>query len=317
MFFSIDDFTITNTKNNRNNINTTLTRDSTLQSSNRIDDSDFLNSSREEKNISQEPEPVTNFLIKYTKFNKKNCFYMIELKLVKKENLQFFRKQKNFLKINCHEVAAVSFDNFYERIYSFENLCEEIKYFKAFDRTEDIKFVLDDLFHSNQKKRNKIFISIDNYENLNLHLRLSYFDREKEIILKIPKKNISNKEKLILLPGLLKEVQDKMNYLQNENKKLQNKMPKYYVSLNRSNGFINYKNFKGKFLSFERENGKVEKNIVLENGLKKIIHNANKSVDIEKDNGKESIINFNSMRRTERIWSNKKIKKLIFRQYEN
>ena len=201
---------------------------------------------------------------------------MIEFKLVKLENFQCYKKRKNFLNVNCHEVAAISFDNFYERVYSFENLCEENKYFKAFDKTEDVKFVIDDLFYLNQKKSNKIFLKFDNFGNLNLHLKLSYFDREKEIILTIPKKNISNQEKLILLPGLLKEIQDKMNYLQNENKKLQNKRPKYYLSLNRSNGFINFKNFKSKYLSFEKENGKVEKNIVLENGLRKIINNVNK-----------------------------------------
>ena len=314
MLFSADNFLIADIKNSVNTINTTLTHDSTLQSSNQFD-VDLLNSSHEEKSTIQEPEPITTFLIKYTKTNKKNCFYMIEFKLVKSDNFQYYKKQKNNLNVNCHEVAAISFDNFYERVYSFENLCEENKYFKAFDKTEDVKFVIDDLFYLNQKKPSKIFITFDVFGNLNLHLRLSYFDREKEIVLNIPKKNISNKEKLLLLPGLLKEVQDKMNYLQKENKKLQHKKPKYHLRLNKSNGFIDFKTFQNKYLSIEKE--KEKKNLIITSSLKKIIHNVNKSVEVDKNFEKDFNTNYSDMRRRERIGSNKKTKRFSFREFGN
>ena len=306
MLFNTDNFFITDLKNNTSNINNTITHDSTLQSSNQIDNSDLLNSSQE-KSFTQEPEPVTTFLVKYTKLNKKNCFIMIEFKLIKSESSQFFKKQKNNLSVNCHEVAAMTFDNFYERIYSFENLCEENKYFKAFDRTEDIKYVIDDLFYLNQKKSNKIFLKFDNFGNLNLHLKLSYFDREKEIILTIPKKNISNQEKLILLPGLLKEIQDKMNYLQKENKKLRNQKPKIHMKLNRSNGFIDFKKYEKTYLLIENE----KKNSLLTSNLKKIIHNVNRSVEVGKNDEKEKVsnINYSETSRKERIRSNKRIKR--------
>ena len=51
-------------------------------------------------------------------------------------------------------------------------------------------------------------------------MKLSFFDEEKEIILNIPKKILNNADKINLLPDFLKEIQDKMNYLNEENKKL-------------------------------------------------------------------------------------------------
>ena len=47
--------------------------------------------------------------------------------------------------------------------------------------------------------------------------------REKEIIINIPKKILTDKDKNNLLPEFLKEIQDKMNHLKEENKKLKQK----------------------------------------------------------------------------------------------
>ena len=54
-------------------------------------------------------------------------------------------------------------------------------------------------------------------------MKLSFFDKEKEIILNIPKKTLTDKDKNNLLPEFLKEIQDKMNHLKEENKKLKAK----------------------------------------------------------------------------------------------
>ena len=54
-------------------------------------------------------------------------------------------------------------------------------------------------------------------------MKLSYWDREKETMFTIPKKILSEKEKNSLLPEFLKEIQQKMNHLKDENKKLKAK----------------------------------------------------------------------------------------------
>ena len=51
-------------------------------------------------------------------------------------------------------------------------------------------------------------------------MKLSFFDKEKEIIFNIPKKILTDKDKNNLLPEFLKEIQEKMNHLKEENKKL-------------------------------------------------------------------------------------------------
>ena len=51
---------------------------------------------------------------------------------------------------------------------------------------------------------------------------ISFFDKENEVILNIPKKNITDKERIKLLPEFLKEIQIKMNHLEEDNKKLKN-----------------------------------------------------------------------------------------------
>ena len=53
-------------------------------------------------------------------------------------------------------------------------------------------------------------------------MNISFFDKENEVILNIPKKNITDKERIKLLPEFLKEIQIKMNHLEEDNKKLKN-----------------------------------------------------------------------------------------------
>ena len=51
-------------------------------------------------------------------------------------------------------------------------------------------------------------------------MKISFFDKENEVILNIPKKDITDKERIRLLPEFLKEIQIKMNHLEEDNKKL-------------------------------------------------------------------------------------------------
>ena len=75
--------------------------------------------------------------------------------------------------------------------------------------------------------KKKIFLSFKNNE-LKLHMKLSFFDEDKEIVLNIPKKILTDEDKINLLPEFLKEIQDKMNHLSEENKKMKIKRTKAY-----------------------------------------------------------------------------------------
>ena len=156
---------------------------------------------------------------------------MINIKLLKNDNIDATNSNTEisnenidaeFLSISCHEIAAVYMDEIYERIYTLDDLCKEIKYFKIFDKIEEARNIIDESLKNNEKNQKKIFINFQNKE-LKLHMKLSYWDREKEIVFNIPKKILTEKEKNSLLPEFLKEIQQKMNHLKDENKKLKAK----------------------------------------------------------------------------------------------
>ena len=159
-----------------------------------------------------------------------NCLFMLNLKIIKNDDLtdnQNIIKEKqnnietqgNFLVICCHEIAAIYFDEIYERIYTLEDLFKENIFFKVFDSIEEARNILDESIKNNQKNYKKVFINLKDKE-LKLHMKLSFFDKEKEIIFNIPKKILTDKDKNNLLPEFLKEIQEKMNHLKEENKKL-------------------------------------------------------------------------------------------------
>ena len=186
------------------------------------------NKNNDEKNIN-ENDTTSTYLLKYTRHGdelkevsaetgmkkSENCFFMLNLKLIKNES----DDSKNYLVFCCHEVAAIYFDEIYEKIFTLDDLAKENKYFKVFESTEEAKKIIDETIRKNLKNSKKIFIGFKNKE-LRLHMKLSFFDEEKEIILNIPKKILNNVDKINLLPDFLKEIQDKMNYLNEENKKL-------------------------------------------------------------------------------------------------
>ena len=161
-----------------------------------------------------------------------NCLFMLNIKLIKGElsengnsNIENDKEKESeeFLVICCHEIAAIYFDEIYERIYTLDDLYKENKFFRVFEKIDEARSIIDESIRRNEKnsKKNskKIFINFKDKE-LKIHMKLSFFDKEKEIILNIPKKILTDKDKNNLLPEFLKEIQDKLNHLKEENKKL-------------------------------------------------------------------------------------------------
>jgi hypothetical protein len=202
------------------------------------------NPEEKEKEV-YDPYATTTYILKYKRTKEElkelavetnlpkseTCYFMINIKLLKSDNADMTNSntdvsneiiEPQYLSISCHEIAAIYMDEIYERIYTLEDLCKEIKYFKIFDKIEEARNIIDESMKSNEKNQKKIFVDFKNKE-LKLHMKLSYWDREKETVFNIPKKILSEKEKNNLLPEFLKEIQQKMNHLKDENKKLKAK----------------------------------------------------------------------------------------------
>ena len=159
-----------------------------------------------------------------------SCLFMLNIKILKSDmsedtpntKMDTDKDKDEFLVICCHEIAAIYFDEIYERIYTLNDLYKENKFFRVFEKIEEARGVIDESIKRNEKNSKKIFINFKDKE-LKLHMKLSFFDKEKEIILNIPKKSLTDRDKNNLLPEFLKEIQDKMNHLKEENKKLKNR----------------------------------------------------------------------------------------------
>ena len=192
-----------------------------------------------------DPYATTTYILKYKRTKEElkelavetnlpkseTCYFMINIKLIKNDNADMTNSntdisnenlEPEYLSINCHEIAAIYMDEIYERIYTLDDLCKEIKYFKIFDKIDEARNIIDESMKNNEKTPKKLFVDFKNKE-LKLHMKLSYWDREKETVFTIPKKILSEKEKNNLLPEFLKEIQQKMNHLKEENKKLKAK----------------------------------------------------------------------------------------------
>ena len=161
-------------------------------------------------------------LIEATQLPKaKQSLFMLELILIKNND----KSNESLLHIKCHEIAAVHFEDYYERIYSYSDISKENRYFKALDNIEEIKDALDYVLSQNFKNSKKIFIELKN-KTFILHVMLSYFDSIKEIILTVPQKILKEEEKILLLPMAMKEIQQKITFYEKENKKIKNKEKK-------------------------------------------------------------------------------------------
>ena len=217
------------------------------------------------ENQDQDLEATSTYILKYTRKGDElkelaeetglrkteNCLFMLNIKLIKSDSVSIIdpteegkeqeetpKEPENFLVFCCHEIAAIYFDEIYERIYTLKDLALENKYFKVFESTEEAKIVIDETIRTNEKNAKKIFIGFKDKE-LKLHMKLSFFDKEKEIVLNIPKKPLSDEDKVNLLPEFLKEIQDKLNHLNDENKKLKNRKISF---VNKNKEKFSYKN---------------------------------------------------------------------------
>ena len=262
-----------------------------------------------EKEIEQEQknpddldlEATSTYILKYTRKGdelkeiaeetglrkSENCLFMLNIKLIKSdsvltENNAPLETSENFLVFCCHEIAAIYFDEIYERVYTLDDLAKENKYFKVFESTEEAKNVIDETIRKNEKNDKKIFLAFKDKE-LKLHMKLSFFDKEKEIVLNIPKKKLNDEDKINLLPEFLKEIQDKMNHLSEENKKMKIKKTKVYN--NRIKEIKNNYRANNTF-NFDISNNKNDiKDDAKEKKLDKtIINNSNILNEISKDN---------------------------------
>ena len=158
----------------------------------------------------QEIIPETN------SYKSESCVFYISFKILNENS-------ESVLAINCHEIAAIHFDDIYEKNYTYDDLFNENKYFRVFETIQEIKNVIDDLFVNNINNDRKIFIDFRN-EIMKIHIISLFFDKDKEIILNIPKIKLSNEDKLKLLPNFLKEIQSKISNLDKENGNLKRKI---------------------------------------------------------------------------------------------
>ena len=186
------------------------------------------NEEEEEEEEKEQEESTSTYILKYTRksnesressydrelIKSKHCLFMIEFKIIK-------GKKDKYLLIYCHEIAAIYFDEIYEKKYSTKDLYKENRHFRIFDDVEEAKNIVDEILNNNTTNSKKIFIDLQD-NNFRLHLKITFFDKEQEVIFVIPKKNINDKERIRLLPEFLKEIQIKMNHLEEENKKLKN-----------------------------------------------------------------------------------------------
>ena len=186
------------------------------------------NEEEEEEEEKEQEESTSTYILKYTRksnesressydrelIKSKHCLFMIEFKIIK-------GKKDKYLLIYCHEIAAIYFDEIYEKKYSTKDLYKENRHFRIFDDVEEAKNIVDEILNNNTTNSKKIFIDLQD-NNFRLHLKITFFDKENEVIFVIPKKNINDKERIRLLPEFLKEIQIKMNHLEDENKKLKN-----------------------------------------------------------------------------------------------
>ena len=183
---------------------------------------------KEEEKEEEIKDSVSTYILKYTRksnepressydkelIKTKHCLFMIEFKILK-------GKKEKFLLIYCHEIAAIYFDEIYEKKYSLNDLYKENRHFRIFDDIEEAKKVVDEILNTNNSNTKKIFIDLQE-NNFRLHLNITFFDKENEVIFNVPKKTINDKERIRLLPQFLKEIQIKMNHLEEDNKRLKN-----------------------------------------------------------------------------------------------
>ena len=127
------------------------------------------NENHEDQEQEQDLEGTSTYILKYTRKpdelkelstetglrKSENCLFMLNIKLIKSDSISIInqmedmniketpKEPENFLVFCCHEIAAIYFDEIYERIYTLKDLAKENKYFKVFESPEEAKNVID------------------------------------------------------------------------------------------------------------------------------------------------------------------------------
>ena len=250
-------------------------------------------------------ESTSTYILKYTRKGdelkeisvetglrkSENCLFMLNIKLIKSDSVLTEKdiqqeNSENYLVFCCHEIAAIYFDEIYERVYTLDDLIKENRHFRVLESTEEAKNIIDKTIRKNEKNDKKIFLSFKNNE-LKLHMKLKFFDEDKEIVLNIPKKILTDEDKINLLPEFLKEIQDKMNHLNEENKKMKIKKTKAYN--NRIKEIKNNYRANTTFDFYINDNIKDEINKTNEN-ISNDINDINMSTSIKENKKKVKVI---------------------------
>jgi hypothetical protein len=260
---------------------------------------------KEEKNVASQntnAENISTYILKYSRnkeelkeatdtkiVKRKKCSFMLDIKLVPNDNTKKKEAPKDekeyYLVISCHEIAAFYFDEIYERIYKLEDLMKENRFFRIFEKAEDIKIVIDEFIIKNQKNKNKFFIEFKD-KTLKIHMKISFFDKEQEIIFNIPQKKLNIKEKAKLLPEFLREIQHKMIYLCEENKTYKNLNLSQSSKINELKLNLSSSNFDAnKSIETTKVNNQIiENNSIFKNKLKNEFNNNKKKIKITNSN---------------------------------
>ena len=157
------------------------------------------NNESEQKEEDVELESTSTYILKYTRKGdelkeisvetglrkSENCLFMLNIKLIKSDSVLTEdntpqENSENFLVFCCHEIAAIYFDEIYERVYTLDDLIKENKHFRALESTEEAKNVIDKTIRKNEKNDKKIFLSFKNNE-LKLHMKLSFLMKIKKL----------------------------------------------------------------------------------------------------------------------------------------
>ena len=159
-----------------------------LESNHQTEQSQENEQEKDEKNNEQnleekekggvvDPYATTTYILKYRRTKEElkelavetnlpkseSCYFMINIKLTKSDNADMTNSntdisneniEPKFLVISCHEIAAIYMDEIYERKYTLNDLCKEIKYFKIFDKIEEARNVIDESLKNNKKSKN-------------------------------------------------------------------------------------------------------------------------------------------------------------------
>ena len=144
-------------------------------------DKDNNNNNNISKEDEEQEESSSSYILKYVRksnepkesaydkelIKSKKCLYMIEFKIIK-------GKSEKYLLVYCHEIAAIYFDEIYEKKYSIKDLYKENRHFRIFDEVDEAKNIIDEILNNNATNAKKIFIECQ-YNIIKLHLKIYFF----------------------------------------------------------------------------------------------------------------------------------------------